>query len=292
MKLYAWLTVCLALFITEKLCGKVPDGVPPHASKCTGNTGKIFYQICFPGGGGFHSYVCNEIHRDKYMWQKVRTAICPKDKLSCKCSPYGDDNHPICECYNSLTPPKFPPTGIIRWSGKRKEDLHYYVGGQKPTYSRLEGEAHRMANGQYLFSDRNGFVIYIPDGAYRFIKYTGKHGHDDCSKKEVLFGGDLSSLWQKRPYEGKYYRLKETTPLKGGVSMQKWQRYHDVEDGDWLWIWKVKYDSDKKYAIPVEYRYQSYDWFDSELYQEVLNYTYEPINGNDESFQLKDYCSN
>jgi len=290
MKLYAWLTVCQALFITEKLCSEIPDGVPPPALNCNTNTGKIYYQICFPGGGGFHSYVCNVKDRKNYIykWDKVKTDICPKGKQGCKCEPYGDDNHPICECHNLAKPPPFPSTGILRWSGTQKKDLHFYVGGQRPKYGRLEGEAHRMANGQFLYSSKYSFSIFIPNGVKGFIKYTGRPGNSDCTMREVDASRDLSSIWWY-----KYgYNLEKATPLKDGISMQKWQNYEEEEDGSSTYIWKVKYDSEKKYALPVEYRYQSYSWFDHELYQAIKYYEYEPINGNDESFQLKDFCSN
>lgn len=311
MKHFIWLTVYLTLFTTENLCGKLNDVPVLPKNECGHNHG-YRHETCFPGGGGYHKYTCKTM-RTGNVWRLKKTVYCPQDKQSCHCFKVevGDNFVPKCECYNPLPPPMFPPTGIIRWSGKQRYDSRYYPGRARSRYQQVEGEVHKMSNGRFLLNrtvigwwnrrDHNQiagvkilFEIYIPDGDKGFIKYTGKHGNKHCIMRKVKTSRSLSSIWDKGPvfYHQKVYTLDHETPMKGGISNQTWMRYDEDQEGSWRWMWEVEYDSKKEHATPTLFKYQSYDWSDRILYQKTYKYTYEPIIGDNESFRLEEFCSN
>jgi len=302
--LIIFLSLCLVGVQLRSLQDEEPTDVP-----CNGDYRWTMMDNCFSGGGGYGRWHCELIDykKDIYKWIKWKTVKCPKEKPGCQCHEYGDWDDVACECYNPTLPPSFPPTGIIRWNGKEIYDSDYYIFHEKPRSAQIFGEVHKNANGYFLlnrtvlgqwdYSDHKQipnakilFEIYVPDG-FRFIKYSGEYGNKICTMSRVTQGRELSSIWDTgRHYLS--YRLKESKLKEGSIYTQKWERFEQQEDHDTRWTMDVEYDEEKKYAIPIKYKYRQHDGLGGTLSVNMKKYTFEPINEGEQSFQVGDFCDN
>lgn len=263
--------------------------------------------FCINNGTGYESYMCDDLDpwNDYNVWVHQKTVMCRKGH---KCRCWEDDWFSTeCECYNARTPPSFPPTGVIRWNGTFYFDDFWAVHRYNPRTVYIPGEITKDSSGHFLYkwtkigrwpsgkslpNTTVHFKILIPSN-HSFLEYTGiENGKKECSKKVVKHGGDLTDIWSKYNREGKTFSLQSSNS-KGGSSkldIETWAIINYFEDGMDEKEWTVEYDSEKDYAIPIKYYYLTEDGFNYEQRITKLNYHYEQLKKDDESFQLKDYC--
>jgi len=270
----------------------------------TGELGD-FYSMddsCLPDG---QSFMKCEYTKDR---QITSTIVKCDDKPNTKCRCHTSyDYRTVCECVNPTPRPKFPGTGVLRWTGTEFHDNYWSGSGEwgHPMQVDVSGEVHKDEGGGFMMrsmvvewpydytSDEGPVVntvviMVVPnhDGG-NFTEYT-KINDGKCWKKQVdREGGDLTSLWKE--HGEVYFKLTSQKPKANDVIAQTWEQFEQGIEHDIAWKWKMEYYAKNNVAIPNTYE---------EIKREPgyytktqLEYRYEQSRGDDaSSFDIADIC--